>query len=55
VLIDQRFHDGSIALVFQGGQSLSVSVPLGVNLLPFAIQQLKATGTTAVGTFIGLW
>jgi hypothetical protein len=36
---------GNLALVMQGGQSMSVPVPLGVNLLPFAIQQLKLTGS----------
>ena len=42
---------GNVALAFGNGVSFVVSVVAGLNVLPFAPVQIKATGTTATATF----
>lgn len=46
---------GNLEVVMLGGQTVAVPVAVGVSLLPFAVTQVKATGTTAVATILALW
>lgn len=41
---------GYVALTFANGTALVVPVAAGLNVLPFAPTQIKATGTTATAT-----
>ena len=42
---------GNVAMAFGNGAALVVPVVAGLNVLPFAPVQIKATGTTATATF----
>lgn len=42
---------GNVALSFPNGTTMSVPVAIGLTILPFAPQQVLATGTTATATY----
>ena len=42
---------GNVAMAFGNGATIVVPVLAGVNVLPFAPVQIKATGTTATATY----
>lgn len=42
---------GNVAMAFGNGAAFAVPVVAGLNVLPFAPVQIKATGTTVTATF----